>query len=124
MLKKLLPEIESFEETQLKLLRDAGGVERDGGVALESPKRGDDEAQAAFDMRQADYHAKVNGLNKQLRALGKNKVKIEYDPIPLSLFAVKDDEKLPADRRMRFSPNDFADAGPFITEAEAAPPES
>jgi len=116
LLNKLKPEVKNFEEAQLKLFMDAGGVQSGGGVQLEALEREDDESSAEWAKRQKEHRDTLNKLSDEMRGLSKNEVEIDYDPIPLVLF--EDDEKTPAEKRRQFSANDFADAGPFLVETD------
>jgi hypothetical protein len=116
LLAKLKPEVVSFEETQLKLFRDAGGVQTGGGVQIDAPERRDDENAMDWAARQKEHRGTLNKLNDELRDLNKNEVEIDYDPLLLALF--EDDDTTPKDKRRQFSANDFADVGPFICETE------
>lgn len=116
LLNLLKPVVRDFEETQLKLFLDAGGVQLGGGVQLESPVRQDGQSIDDFNKIQTAHRETVNKLNDELRGLNKNDVEIQYDAIPLTLF--EDEEATPKEKRRQFSANDFADAGPFISETE------
>ena len=116
LLNQLKPVVRDFEETQLKLFLDAGGVQTGGGAQLEAIERLDDESSSEWATRQKNRRETLNGLSNDIRELNKNEVEINYDSIPLTLF--EDDEKTPAEKRRQFSANDFADAGPFLTETE------
>ena len=111
---KLKPVVTAFEETQLKLFRDAGGTEEGRGITLKAPERGDDEASDAFEARMQEYRDAIGRLNDELRALNREDNEIDYDPVPLEMFA--DSDKIPEEKRMRFSANDFMDCGPFLKE--------
>lgn len=111
LLGQFKPVVVDFEMTQLKLYRDAGGVERGNGVEIAAVERGEDEPQADWLQRRAEHDDAVNGLGEQIRALQANEIDINYDPLPLSLFADEDSKT-----KKLYSANDFADAGPFIAE--------
>lgn len=113
LLNKLKPEVVSFEEAQLALFRGAGGSHAGGGIQIEPPARGDDESQADWDAKLKEHKERINKLNDNLMALNKESVEIDYDPLPLSLF---DDDSMPKEKQPRFSANDFADLGQFLTE--------
>lgn len=114
LLGKLKPVVRDFEQTQLRLFRDAGGVERNGGIVLEGPARMEFDTDAEWQAKLDKHNQAVNDLNTQFRGLNAEEVEIDYDALPVNLF--EDAENVPAEKRMRFSPNDFADAGPFIKE--------
>lgn len=111
LLNKLRTEVVAFEQTQLKLFRDVGGVEHNGGVTLREPERADKETDVALAQRMTEHHATVSRLSDAIRNLNNETVEIDYDPIPLEFFE---------DRPV--SANDFADAAPFIREDANAKP--
>ena len=113
LLNKLKPEVLAFEEAQLKIYTDAGGQQGGGGIEIVAPEREEGEAAETWAARQQAHRDKLNALSAELRALNRNEVEIDYDPLPISLFD-EDDKTLPEKRRL-FSANDFADCGPFIT---------
>lgn len=106
MLGKLKPVVKDFEHTQLKLYRDAGGVQSGNGIVIEPPARDDDESETDYRARLDAHNQKMNSLIDQMQELGAEKVSIDYDPLPFSLLG--DESKL--------SPNDLSALGPFITE--------
>jgi hypothetical protein len=111
---KLKPVVTSFEETQLKLMKDAGGKANDTGFAITAEPRKDGETEAEYRTRMEEHRIVVDTLFEELKALGKEEVEIDYDPIPLSFFA--DSDKIAEEKRPRFSANDFLKAGSFIKE--------
>ncbi len=112
LITKLKPIVRDFEETQRKMLLDAGGVNEGGAIVLKLSPRKDDEKQEDFDKREAVHVALVTRLNEGMDELTKEEVEIAYDPIPLSLF---ENEKDPA-KSPDLKPVDLANAGPFLTE--------
>lgn len=106
LLNKLKSALKDFEEAQLKLFTDAGGVPEGNGITLREPVRGKDMADLDWNAAMQAHKDKVTALGKELKALGMEEVEIDYDPIPCSLF---DDD-------MKVSANDLADAGRFLTE--------
>ena len=114
LLGKLKRLVVDYEETQLKLYKDAGGLENMGGVALDIAPRSKDESEEYFATRVRDHRVKVDGLLAELRALNKQQVEIESDPLPLSLF--KDRDNTPDAEQKKYNANDFVDAGVFIKE--------
>lgn len=114
LLNKLKPFVVDYEEAQLKLYRDSGGLEQMGGVSVLPPVKGKDEEDADFEARSNTFRKELDGLYAELRQLNKQGVEIECSPLPLSIF--KDKDNTPEDRQKAFNGNDFADAGPFIVE--------
>lgn len=114
LLAKMTSQLRSYDESQVKLIVDAGGARTPMGAALNPPEKIDGESVSEFQKRlQEDARRRVE-LTEQLRALGLEVVKIDYDPIPLSFF--DDDPNSPPEKRRVYSSNDFADLGPFISE--------
>ena len=111
---KLKPIVTDFEETQLKLFKDAGGEQAGNGVQIPPLERREDEPSSSWEARQKERRETIAKLNDDLRELNKTEVDVDYDAIPLSMF--EDKEGTPEDKKMRFSANDFHDLGPFITE--------
>lgn len=121
MLRKLKPHVLDFEQTQCKLYKDRGGLlTSDGSIILRLAPREESESQMAFAARETEHLKSVDKITSDLLEIGRKEIEIELDPIPLGLFREeKDDEKLPADKRRRYSANDFANCGPFISDEEA-----
>ena len=114
LLGKLKPVVASFEETQLKLYNDAGGIEGGGGIQLTLTPKGENETAESFSARQKEFSAKVSALNNDLRELGEESVDVDYDPLPWSMF--DDAPNASEDKKLKYNPNDLADAGPFLIE--------
>lgn len=116
LLGQLKPVVRSFEETQLKLFKNAGGVQGDRGISIPALEREEGEPAADWKGRQDERRELINELNDEIKRLNDEEVEINYDPIPISLF--EDEDKTPPEKRRQFSANDFADAGPFLVEDE------
>jgi len=111
---KLKPIVADYEEAQLKLFKDVGGIASQQGINIPPLERGEDESAKDWKKRQDERRADIDALNEAMRELNKNEVEVDYDPLPLNLF--EDKEDTPEDKKKKFSANDFADLGPFITE--------
>lgn len=114
MLRHLKPTVEDYETVQLKLYKDAGGVESGNGIQMNLEPQGDEEKAEDFAARRKAFIAMTSRLNDELREMGKREVEIERDPLTLAMFT--DPPNTPDDRKMTFNPNWLADAGPFLTE--------
>lgn len=109
---KLAPFVRDFQETQRKLMVDHGAEQEGVTLSLKLPERLDKESNEEFAKRVSAYRTSVKELNDAVELVLKEKVSIDYDPIPLSLFENAADEN----RSAQLAPNDLADAGPFIKE--------
>lgn len=110
----LKPVCISFEETQQKLLTDAGATHGAQGLGLNPPVREVGEPNTDWVARDKAFSATLSEYLSAQKALNAEEVEINYDPIPLKLF--DDDEKTPADKRRQFSANDFMNCGKFLVE--------
>lgn len=127
---KLRSESNQWDETQLKLLREHGGVETpDGMVSLrepEKPVRQDGESDADFSAKTSAYEAALAAHKQHIKALNdaakqvmEEEVKIDYDPIPLEMFEVREPD--PEDHqkalvRSTIEPNDMSFILDFVRE--------
>lgn len=107
LLSKLKSIVADFEEAQLKMFLQAGGVQVGNGVQIEALTRGEEESQPDWEKRQAERKAALDKLSEEIRTLTKAEESIDYDAIPLSLFG-----------EAAMLANDLADVGPFVTDSE------
>lgn len=119
LIAKLRAEDRAFGEVQGKILKENGGTSTGTGVSIRAPERKKDESDAAFAERRASHEAAMIKITEQLIDLGKQQIEIEYDPIPLSLFELNEQD--PADPKAKvikpnLTPNDVAAALPFFSD--------
>ena len=112
LISKLKPVVRDFEETQRKLIIDAGGRESGGMIELKNDPKGKTESDADFKAREAAFLQQINDHTKAVEELTKEEVEVDYESIPLSLF---ENEREP-DKSPALKPMDLANAGPFIQE--------
>jgi len=110
ILSKLKLVVIDFEETQKKLFLDIGGELTTTGVQILPIERNKNENDEDWNKRLAKQRETLIKLNADMTALNKEEVKIDYDPIPLSLFNGHDEKNI------FIAPCDFADAGQFIQD--------
>jgi len=115
LLNKMKVVVLDFEETQIKLFIDAGGVRDMEGIGFPALVRADLDSDAVWNRRISHRQDTIADLQEKLSSLKKEEVEIDYNPVPTSLFALPG--KTPDDEA-RFSANDFADAAPFLAETE------
>ena len=115
LIRKLRAESALIEETQLRLLRANGGVDENGSVSIKQPARKDGESDEDLAAREAEHQARLKTLTEGVKAVLDDKVKIDYDPIPLSMFEVPDPDD-PKKERMKstISPNDMSFVIDFV----------
>lgn len=98
-----------WQEMQMRLLREHGGTEEGAGVSMRPPVREKDETEEAFSARQADFAKQIKALQEAANEALDEVEKIDYDPVPLSLF-----------RDAEVEPNDMAALGTFVVDNEKA----
>lgn len=104
LLTKVKAVVADFEQTQLKLFLQHGGVQSGNGVTISEPLR-NGESDEDWTSIMAKHMAKIAEVNAQLKVLNGEPVEIDHEPISIALF---EDAKVSA--------NDLADAGPFVAE--------
>ena len=98
-----------WQEMQMRLLREHGGTEEGAGVSMRPPVREKDETEETFSARQADFAKQIKALQEAANEALDELEKIDYDPVPLSLF-----------RDAEVEPNDMAALGAFVVDDEKA----
>jgi len=115
LLGKMSSPLKHYEEAQVKLILDAGGIRTVTGAMLQEPVRNGEDPETWAKILEDDSRERLQ-LREQLTLLSEEKIKIEYDPIPLTML--DDDPAAPPDKKRGYSANDFADLGPFISEVD------
>ncbi len=122
LIAKLRSEELAFNDAHAALLKSKGGKSTGAGAAPpEPPKREKDETDEAFAAREEAYKALMVDLTEELVKMSEENVKIEYDPIPLTLFE-KTEPVDPSDPKARalksnIKPNDLADVLDFVADS-------
>lgn len=114
---KLHPVVRDFEKTQLKLYKDAGGVQVGNGVEVRGVTRRDGETDEAWEQRNAEHNAKLNKLMDELRDLNQSEVEVQYDAIPLSMLPTERKNAQGEKEPVEYRATDLTNAGPFLTDA-------
>ena len=113
MLRKMKPELSDHDDAVRKLTLDAGGqVTGFGQLGIEPIVRDKKESDATFLARVEARRLRLEALYKGVENLSEQKVSIDLDPLPLSIFTAAA-EGAPA---LKVSGNDLADLGPFLAD--------
>lgn len=105
LLNKVKKVVADFEETQLRMYMEAGGLpDRNNSVTIYAPTR-KDETDEQWAPVLAAHQKKVDDLSHSIKQILAEPASIDYDPIPLELF-----------EDARVSPGDLADLEAFLQE--------
>jgi hypothetical protein len=105
LLVKVKSELRKFEEFQRDLYLKAGGISQGAQVLIQRPAKKKDETDEAFAERVTAYMKTSHELTTTIKALLDEEISIDYEPIPLALFALEG---------IKLAPFDLAELGPFI----------
>lgn len=101
-----------FGKLRERMVADANASIKNGAFVYAVPKQEEDESDAAFLERMTRTKVAAESLESDLANLLQQENEIDVELLPLSLLT--DSEKMPEERRMRFSPNDMRAIRPFI----------
>lgn len=120
LIAKLRAEEVAYTEAHVKILKANGGTAVGGGAAPpQPPQREKDETDAAFAERSKQHDAAMVKIADELTVLIGDTVRIDYDPIPLSMFEKTEPDANDKSRQVvkpNLKPNDISQVLAFIED--------
>jgi hypothetical protein len=119
LVSKLKAVVIQFEERQLEIFQQAGGVQTGGGIEIQPPTRLHDDSEDAWQDKLKAHREKMKDIAARIRTINAEIEEIDYDRLPRNLFKWTAEDKPDA---REFSWNDLSDIGDFIIDTDEVKP--